>query len=100
MIPDPLPVEEHLDLLLAFASIAPSISAYEQQAQQLSMRICRIEYAPEARLISAFGFRVMLFDGHLARVHAVAYFPYLDDDDEPALGIATTDDPADLRLVR
>ena len=75
-----VPLESHLDLLLEFAPLNPAISTYEAKALELGLSVERDSFAPEYRLLKGDGFRLMLIDGHLARVHGAGLF------DEPESG--------------
>lgn len=80
------PSDAALDLLLVFADQTPDIVAYEALARAEGLRIATDEFAPEYRLLVADGFRLMLVDGRLARLHVASYDPDFEDDAESDAG--------------
>lgn len=88
-----LPVEPHLDRLLAFARVAPSPAAYEPIARADGLEVVRDADLPECTLLFGDAFALMLVDGQLARVHCVSLVEDHDGSDAATrVGIVTTDD--------
>ena len=85
-----LPVDAHLDRVLAFARVAPSLAAYTSLARAADMSV---QDAPGAVHLVGDGVAVTLVDGSLARVLCAS----LGEDDSGAdaavkLGVLVTDD--------
>lgn len=79
-----IPAEDHIDLVLAFARVPPTIDAYEVIAREHGLEVVRGEWASEDfRCICGPAFGLMMLDGTLARLHCVSLLQ--EDEIDPTI---------------